>query len=106
MYLAGNQFMVMEELIRDFQEKNPDIKTIFVETIPPGQILKGQLLKQEGRDPGSEDRHDLRVNLGHLKKVKKIAVKWAIGIQNRPSGWGATHAVPVANNIKPSAATT
>ena len=46
MYLAGNQFMVMEELIRDFQTKNPDIQTIYVETIPPGQILKGQILKQ------------------------------------------------------------
>ena len=34
MYLAGNQFMVMEELIQDFQAKNPDIKTIYVETIP------------------------------------------------------------------------
>jgi len=40
MYLAGNQFMVMEELIKDFQKKNPDIKTVYVETIPPGQILK------------------------------------------------------------------
>ena len=48
MYLAGNQFMVMEELITDFQSRNPDIKTIYVETIPPGQILKGQTLKQAG----------------------------------------------------------
>ena len=46
MYLAGNQFMVMEELIQDFQKKNPDIKKIYVETIPPGQIFKGQILKQ------------------------------------------------------------
>jgi len=37
MYLAGNQFMVMEKLIQDFQKKNPGIKKIFVETIPPGQ---------------------------------------------------------------------
>jgi ABC-type glycerol-3-phosphate transport system substrate-binding protein len=44
MYLAGNQFMVMEELIKDFQKKHPDIKTVYVETIPPGQILKGQIL--------------------------------------------------------------
>jgi len=46
MYLAGNQFMVMEELIKDFQSKHPEIKTVYVETIPPGQILKGQILKQ------------------------------------------------------------
>lgn len=73
MYLAGNQFMVMEELIRDFQEKNPDIKTIFVETIPPGQILKGQLLKQgeiQGQKIAMNPDLYASVNLGHLKKVK------------------------------------
>ena len=53
MYLAGNQFMVMEELIKDFQSKNTDIETIYVETIPPGQIFKGQLLKQ-GKIDGKE----------------------------------------------------
>ena len=46
MYLAGNQFMVMEELITAFQQKNPDIETIYVETIPPGQIMNGQILKK------------------------------------------------------------
>ena len=46
MYLAGNQFMVMEELINDFQAKHPGIATVYVETIPPGQILNGQLLQQ------------------------------------------------------------
>ncbi|MGB5773953.1 MAG: hypothetical protein WBP89_04750, partial [Sedimenticolaceae bacterium] len=34
MYLAGNQFMVMQELIQDFQSKHPEIKTVFCETIP------------------------------------------------------------------------
>ena len=46
MYLAGNQFMVMEDLIKDFQSRHPNIKTVYVETIPPGQIFKKQLLKQ------------------------------------------------------------
>ncbi len=46
MYLAGNQFMVMEDLIKDFQSRHPGIKTVYVETIPPGQIFKKQLLKQ------------------------------------------------------------
>ncbi len=50
MYLAGNQFMVMEDLIRDFQSKNPGIKSVYVETIPPGQIFKKQLLKQSEID--------------------------------------------------------
>lgn len=74
MYLAGNQFMVMEELIQDFQKKNPDIKTVYVETIPPGQILKGQILKQgtiEGQKTSMTPDLFASVNLGHLKKLKE-----------------------------------
>lgn len=73
MYLAGNQFMVMEELIKDFQKKNPDIKSVYVETIPPGQILKGQLLKQgqiNGQNTAMNPDLYASVNLGHLKKLK------------------------------------
>ena len=76
MYLVGNQFMVMEELISDFQKRHPDIKTVFVETIPPGQILKGQLLKQgsiEGQKIAMNPDLYASVNLGHLKKLK---AKW------------------------------
>ena len=72
MYLAGNQFMVMQELITDFQTKNPDIKTVYVETIPPGQILKGQLLKQgeiEGQPTAMNPDIFASVNIGHLKKL-------------------------------------
>lgn len=74
MYLAGNQFMVMEELIKDFQSKNPDIKTIYVETIPPGQILKGQILKQgeiEGQKTAQNPDLFASVNLKHLKTLKE-----------------------------------
>lgn len=74
MYLAGNQFMVMEELIQDFQKKNPDIKSIYVETIPPGQILKGQILKQgqiNGQNTAQNPDLYASVNLKHLKKLKK-----------------------------------
>jgi ABC-type molybdate transport system substrate-binding protein len=73
MYLAGNQFMVMEELIKDFQKKHPDIETVYVETIPPGQILKGQLLKQgeiNGEKTAMNPDLFASVNLGHLKKLK------------------------------------
>jgi len=72
MYLAGNQFMVMQELITDFQAKNPDIKTVYVETIPPGQILKGQLLKQgeiEGQPTAMNPDIFASVNIGHLRKL-------------------------------------
>ncbi len=74
MYLAGNQFMVMEELIQDFQKKNPDIKSIYVETIPPGQILKGQILKQgqiNGQNTAQNPDLYASVNFKHLKKLKK-----------------------------------
>ena len=72
MYLAGNQFMVMEELIQDFQSLNPDIETIYVETIPPGQILNGQILEQgQINDQDTAMNPDLyaSVNLNHLKKL-------------------------------------
>ena len=74
MYLAGNQFMVMEELIQDFQSKHPEIKTVFVETIPPGQILKGQILKQ-GEIAGQKIAQNpdiyASVNINHLKNLNK-----------------------------------
>lgn len=72
MYLAGNQFMAMEELIRDFQTKHPGIETIYVETIPPGQILNGQILKQgqiEGQDTARNPDLYASVNFGHLKRL-------------------------------------
>ena len=72
MYLAGNQFMVMKELITDFQTRNPDIESVYVETIPPGQILKGQLLKQgeiEGSPTAMNPDIFASVNIGHLKKL-------------------------------------
>ena len=74
MYLAGNQFMVMEELIKDFQKKNPDVKSVYVETIPPGQILKKQLLKQgeiNGKKTNQNPDIFASVNGKHLVKLKK-----------------------------------
>ncbi|HEO64518.1 MAG TPA: hypothetical protein ENI73_01480 [Spirochaetes bacterium] len=73
MYLAGNQFMVIEELIQDFQKKYPKIRSIYVETIPPGQIFKGQLLKQgiiNGQKTSMNPDLFASVNLKHLKKLK------------------------------------
>ena len=89
MYLAGNQFMVMEELIQDFQKKNPDIKTVYVETIPPGQILKGQILKQgqiEGQDTNMRPDLFASVRDAHLKKLVKEGIvnnDWIIYTHNK-----------------------
>ena len=40
LFVAGNQFMVMEELLGAFQSQYPSIKRIFYETLPPGLELK------------------------------------------------------------------
>ena len=40
LFMAGNQFMVMDEIITAFQRKHPDIRKIFYETLPPGLELK------------------------------------------------------------------
>lgn len=39
-FMAGNQFMVMPELIRSFRIMHPEIQTIVYETLPPGLELK------------------------------------------------------------------
>jgi len=73
LYLAGNQFMVMEELIRDFQGKHQEVEAVFCETIPPGQIFKGQILKQ-GEIAGQKIAQNpdifASVNINHLIQLK------------------------------------
>jgi len=48
LFMAGNQFMVMKELVSAFKKEYPDIQKIFYETLPPGlelkQILSGGAL--------------------------------------------------------------
>lgn len=87
LYLAGNQYMVMDELIKDFLKKNPDIKTVYVETIPPGQILN-QILKPsdiDGKKTAQNPDIYASVNLGHLKKLKEAGVmeSYMIYIRNK-----------------------
>ncbi len=73
LYLAGNQFMVMEELIQDFQKQHPEVATVFCETIPPGQIFKGQIL-QQGEIAGQKIAQNpdifASVNKNHLVQLK------------------------------------
>lgn len=48
LFMAGNQFMVMKEIVAAFKKEYPDIQKIFYETLPPGlelkQILSGGAL--------------------------------------------------------------
>ncbi|MFP3980353.1 MAG: molybdate ABC transporter substrate-binding protein [Desulfobacterales bacterium] len=45
LFMAGNQFMVMPELVSAFQKAHPEVETIVYQTLPPGlelrQILAG-----------------------------------------------------------------
>lgn len=45
LFMAGNQFMVMADIVTAFRKENPKIKRIYYETLPPGlelrQILAG-----------------------------------------------------------------
>lgn len=88
MYLAGNQFMVMEDLIGAFQKHNPEIKKVFVETIPPGQILKGQILKQgeiAGKKIAMNPDLFASVNVNHLNKLhsKKMMDQYMVYTHNK-----------------------
>ncbi len=52
LFMAGNQFMVMPEIIAAFKNEHPNIKNIFYETLPPGlelkQILAGGAVFKDG----------------------------------------------------------
>ncbi|HZP94187.1 MAG TPA: substrate-binding domain-containing protein [Burkholderiales bacterium] len=47
-FLAGNQYMVVDDLLREFRAVHPQYQRIFVETLPPGilieQIEQGALI--------------------------------------------------------------
>jgi molybdate transport system substrate-binding protein len=40
LFMAGNQFMVMEALIAAFKQQHPHIRRIYYQTLPPGLQLK------------------------------------------------------------------
>ncbi len=40
LFMAGNQFMAMQEIVSAFKTRYPEIKKIFYETLPPGLELK------------------------------------------------------------------
>ncbi|MFP4477709.1 MAG: molybdate ABC transporter substrate-binding protein [Desulfatibacillaceae bacterium] len=80
LFMAGNQFMVMEDLIEAFQEKHPDVIQIYYQTLPPGlqlkQILAGGAVfrgKFLGVYPDvytsvSENAMDMLSEAGHIEK--------------------------------------
>jgi len=51
LFMAGNQFMAMEELLAAFQQRHRSVEKIFYETLPPGLELK-QILAGGARFAG------------------------------------------------------
>ena len=51
LFMAGNQFMVMDELLAAFRARHPDIRRIYCQTLPPGLQLK-QILAGGARFSG------------------------------------------------------
>ncbi len=59
LFMAGNQFMVMNDLLSAFRKRHPEVERIFYETLPPGlelkQILAGGALFHDRLITGRPD---------------------------------------------------
>ena len=76
LWLAGNQFFAMDDVIRTFQKQHPDI-TVGLVTLPPGLIVKA--IQAGGWHYGGKDYPGLpdiyaSVSLGHLQTLKKAGL--------------------------------
>ena len=86
LWLAGNQFFAMDDVVRAFQAQNPGMDVGLV-TLPPGLILSA--IEKGGWTYGGKDypgRPDVysSVNLGHLKKLKAAGMmsRYAVHMHN------------------------
>lgn len=72
MYVAIEQYNVMEELVRGFMAENPSINTVFVATMPDGQLLNEHMLKQGQIKGISTSRNpDVYITLG-MEKLQSL----------------------------------
>jgi ABC-type molybdate transport system substrate-binding protein len=72
LWLAGNQFFAMDDVVHAFQARHPGV-TVGLITLPPGLLLSA--IEKGGWTYGAKDypgRPDVyaSVSLGHLKKLK------------------------------------
>ena len=76
LWLAGNQFFAMDDVVASFQRLHPNLKIALV-TLPPGLLLeaikKGGWRYENTDFPGLPDIY-ASVNLGHLKDLKTIGL--------------------------------
>jgi ABC-type molybdate transport system substrate-binding protein len=73
LWLAGNQFFAMEDVVRAFQKAHPDAGNVGLITLPPGIILNA--INKGGWTYGDKEyrlQPDIyaSVQLGHLQKLK------------------------------------
>jgi ABC-type molybdate transport system substrate-binding protein len=82
LWLAGNQFFAMDDVIATFQNDRPGIKVGLI-TLPPGLLLeaieKGGWRYGDTTYPGLPDIY-ASVNLGHLKRLKTLGMMDAYSI--------------------------
>jgi len=76
LWLAGNQFFAMDDIIGTFQKANSGTSVGLI-TLPPGLLL--QAIKASGWLFGGKEysgRPDIyaSVNIGHLKELKKLGI--------------------------------
>ena len=76
LWLAGNQFFAMDDVVRAFQRQNPGMDVGLI-TLPPGLLLTA--IERNGWTYGGKDypgRPDIyaSVNLGHLGKLKQTGL--------------------------------
>ncbi len=74
LWLAGNQFFAMPDVINAFQKAHPEVDSVGLITLPPGLILnainKGGW-HYEGKDYRMSPDIYASVNLGHLQALKE-----------------------------------
>lgn len=73
LWLAGNQFFAMADVIRVFQKEYPEVGNIGLITLPPGIILKAITAggwSYEGKDYRMQPDVYASVQQGHLKTLK------------------------------------
>ena len=86
LWLAGNQFFAMDDVVHAFQKQNPGTAVGLI-TLPPGLLLeaieKGGWVYDGKEYPGLPDVY-ASVNLGHLKKLKAkgLADQYAVYMHN------------------------
>jgi len=76
LWLAGNQFFAMDDVVQAFRKLNPEVSVGLI-TLPPGLIADAILAggwRYEGKDyPGRPDVY-ASVNLGHLQKLRQAGL--------------------------------